>query len=128
MMVKGMQNKHQEHWEDYILTGNLSILDFFNQEYEISLKIDGSPAIVFGTNPANGKFFVGTKSVFNKVKIKINHSHEEIVANHEGKVANILHACLDYLPRTKSIVQCDFWGLAILILFNLIPFHISFRR
>jgi hypothetical protein len=105
-----IQNKHQEHFEDLILTGDLSVLDFFNGDYEISLKIDGSPAIVWGTNPANGKFFVGTKSVFNKVKLKINHSHEEIDANHQGKVAEILHTCFDFLPRVDNIVQCDFIG------------------
>jgi hypothetical protein len=103
-------NKHQEHFEDCILTGDLSVLDFFNGDYEVSLKIDGSPAIVWGTNPATGKFFVGTKSVFNKVKLKINHSHEEIDENHSGKVADILHACFDYLPRVDSIIQGDFIG------------------
>ena len=105
-----MKNCHQPHFEDLILTGDLSVFDFFKSDYEISLKIDGSPAVVFGTNPVNGNFFVGTKSVFNKVKLKINHSHEEIDANHEGKVADILHACFDYLPRTESIIQCDFLG------------------
>ena len=68
------------------------------------------PCYCWGTNPANGKFFVGTKSVFNKVKIKINHSHEEIDANHAGEVALILHACLANLPRTDSILQGDFIG------------------
>jgi len=106
-----MKNTHIEHPEDSILTGDLSVLDWFtDQDSIISTKIDGAPAIVWGTNPATGKFFVGTKSVFNKVKIKINHSHEEIDANHEGKVARILHACFDCLPRTKSIIQGDFIG------------------
>ena len=102
---------HIEHPEDSILTGDLSCLDWFvESDSIISTKIDGAPAIVWGTNPANGKWFVGTKSVFNKVKIKINHSHEEIDANHQGKVARILHACFDCLPRTKSIIQGDFIG------------------
>ena len=106
-----MKNTHISHPEDSILTGNLSVLDWFaEQDSIISTKMDGAPAIVWGTNPANGKFFVGTKSVFNKVKIKINHSHEEIDANHQGKVARILHACFDCLPRTKSIIQGDFIG------------------
>ena len=105
-----MQNKHLEHPEDQILTGNLSVLDWFTADSNISIKIDGAPAIVWGRNPANGKFFVGTKSVFNKVKIKINHSHEEIDANHEGKVATILHACFDHLPRTNAVYQGDFIG------------------
>ena len=105
-----MQNKHLEHPEDQILTGNLSVLDWFTADSNISIKIDGAPAVVWGRNPANGKFFVGTKSVFNKVKIKINHSHEEIDANHEGKVATILHACFDHLPRTNAVYQGDFIG------------------
>jgi hypothetical protein len=73
-----MKNTHLEHPEDSILTGDLSVLDWFLSNGEISAKIDGAPAIVWGTNPATGKFFVGTKSVFNKVKIKINESHQEI--------------------------------------------------
>jgi hypothetical protein len=105
-----IQNKHQEHFEDLILTGDLSVLDFFNGDYEVSLKIDGSPAIVWGTNPVSGNFFVGTKSVFNKVKLKINESHEDIDANHIGNVAQILHCCLDSLPRTENIYQGDFIG------------------
>lgn len=105
-----MHTKHIEHFEDCILTGDLSVLDFFNQDHEISLKIDGAPAIVFGTNPANGKFFVCTKSAFNKVKIKLCHSHEEIDTHFEGKVADILHTCFDCLPRSGGIVQCDFIG------------------
>ena len=104
------QNLHIEHPEDTILTGDLRFLKSINQTPHLSVKIDGAPAIVWGTNPANGKFFVGTKSVFNKVKIKINHSHEEIDQNHVGEVANILHNCFDWLPHTDSIFQGDFIG------------------
>jgi len=110
MKTNQMNTKHISHLEDSILTGDLSVLDFFNGEYEVSLKIDGSPAIVWGTNPVSGNFFVGTKSVFNKVKLKINESHEDIDANHIGNVAQILHCCLDNLPRTENIYQGDFIG------------------
>ena len=105
-----MKNTHLEHPEDTILTGDLSVLDWFVTEGTLSVKIDGAPAIVWGTNPATGNFFVGTKSVFNKVKIKINESHEDIDANHEGNVAQILHCCFDSLPRVKTIYQGDFIG------------------
>ena len=106
-----MKNTHLEHPEDSILTGDLSSLDWFcEQDSFISTKMDGSPAIVWGTNPATGRFFVGTKAVFNKVKIRIAHSHAEIDSHYEGKVARILHACFDCLPRTKSIIQGDFIG------------------
>jgi len=110
MKTTQIQNKHQEHFEDLILTGDLSVLDFFDGDYQVSLKIDGSPAIVWGTNPVSGNFFVGTKSVFNKVKLKINESHEDIDTNHSGNVAQILHCCLDSLPRTENIYQGDFIG------------------
>jgi len=105
-----MKNKHIEHPEDSILNGNLSVLDWFINNGNISAKIDGSPAIVWGTNPANNKFFVGTKSVFNKKLIKINHDHRQIDENHQGKVADILHKCLDYLHPTTGIFQGDFIG------------------
>ena len=81
------------------------------RDSNISVKIDGAPAIVWGRNPANGRQFVGTKSVFNKKLIKINHDHEEIDQNHQGKVATILHDCLDYLPTTDGIFQGDFIGI-----------------
>ena len=108
--TKHMQNKHIEHPEDTILTGDLNALDWFEAAGTLSVKIDGAPAIVWGRNPATGNFFVGTKSVFNKVKIKINESHADIDQNHTGEVAKILHACFDWLPHTDAIYQGDFIG------------------
>ena len=105
-----MKNTHIKHPEDSILNGNLSVLDWFINDGNISTKIDGSPAIVWGTNPANNKFFVGTKSVFNKKLIKINHDHRQIDQNHQGKVADILHKCLDCIHPTTGIFQGDFIG------------------
>ena len=106
------QNTHLNHPEDEILTGNLSVLDcIYAKDSKLSLKIDGSPAIVWGKDPATGTFFVGTKSVFNKKKIMIAHSHEEIDALYTVRnVADILHACFEYLPRTDRIIQGDFMG------------------
>ena len=107
-----MQNKHIEHPEDTILTGDLEVLDLLTADGYLSTKMDGAPAVVWGRNPATGNFFVGTKSVFNKVKIKINESHADIDANHTGEVAKILHACFDWLPRQHgdAIFQGDFIG------------------
>tara|TARA_B100000927_G_scaffold241792_1_gene203366 strand:- start:205 stop:1134 length:930 start_codon:yes stop_codon:yes gene_type:complete len=107
-----MKNTHINHPEDSVLTGDLSVLKWFTSKGNLSVKMDGSPAIVWGTNPATGNFFVGTKSVFNKVKIMINESHEDIDTNHGhiAKVANILHKCFDELPRTEHIYQGDFIG------------------
>lgn len=105
-------NLHQEHPEDEILVGNLDVLNWFACNSDISVKMDGSVAIVWGTNPENGKFFVGKKSVFNKVKVQICYTHEDIEKYYETKeeLSEILHACLDNLPRTNSIYQGDFIG------------------
>ena len=105
-----MQNIHLEHPEDTILTGDLSVLDWFIAEGKLSVKMDGAPAIVWGKDPETGTFFIGTKAVFNKKKIRIAHNHEEIDTFYEGNVAEILHACFDALPRTDSIIQGDFIG------------------
>ena len=62
-----MKNTHLEHPEDNILNngkeGAKTVLKFFQEKSsELSVKYDGSPAIVWGRNPENDKFFVGTKS------------------------------------------------------------------
>ena len=108
-----MQLKHIEHPEDTILTGDLSAINWFTLQGKVSLKIDGCPAIVWGTNPENDKFFVGTKSVFNKVKKIICHSHEEIDILYSNKpdLASKLHKCFDNLVRTDRIYQGDLLGL-----------------
>ncbi len=113
MSKQPVQNKHLEHPEDCILTGDLSVLDWmYESQSTISVKIDGAPAVVFGTDPENGKFFVGTKSVFNKKKIKVNYSIEDILRNHGStiRVAEILIACFNNLPRVSGIIQGDFIG------------------
>ena len=106
------KNLHLEHPEDMILTGDMSVLDWFGAISDVSVKMDGAPAIVWGTNPENGKFFVGTKSVFNKVKIKICYTHEDIfnLYSEQESLAEVLSTCLDFLPRTDSIYQGDFIG------------------
>ena len=111
--TRDMPNKHLEHLEDSIFDGRRAALRALKQVAfgnRVSVKWDGAPAIVFGTNPDNGRFFVGTKSVFNKVKIKINYSHADIDQNHKGNVADILRLCLDHLPRISGIVQADWIG------------------
>jgi len=109
-----MKNTHLEHPEDSILNGDLTVLDWFVNPGTLSVKIDGAPAIVFGTNPENGKFFVGTKSVFNKKKIKICYTQEDVFALYDeethASLIEILCACLKYLPRTETIYQGDFIG------------------
>ena len=107
------KNLHLEHPEDAIMTGDLSLLDWFDCKINnLSVKMDGAPAVVWGTNPENGRFFVGTKSVFNKVKIKICYTFGDIVNLYgdNENLFNILSACWQHLPRVSTILQGDFIG------------------
>jgi len=111
-----MKNTHLEHPEDSVLLGKKSVQQVINflreRNSTVSTKYDGAPAIVFGTCPETGKKFVGTKSVFNKVKVKVNYTHADIEKNHSNneKVASILHTCLETLPWVEGVHQCDFIG------------------
>jgi len=55
-----MKNKHLEHIEDHVLTGKQGALDAIRfldtKQSQVSVKYDGAPAIVYGTNPENGMF------------------------------------------------------------------------
>jgi hypothetical protein len=107
------KNLHLEHPEDLLLTGNLWVLEeLFNEPDHTSVKIDGAPAVVWGVDPATGDEFVGTKSVFNKRKIKICYSIEDIQTYYgeQPEVAAILTACWKYLPFAQGIYQGDFIG------------------
>ena len=106
------KNLHLEHPEDILLEGVTSVLDWFAAPSNISVKIDGAPAVVWGTNPENGKFFVGTKSVFNKKNIRICYTEADIYALYEKQpsLQAVLRGCLEFLPRTEGIYQGDWIG------------------
>ena len=107
-----MPNTHIEHPEDLILTGDLSVIGELYKENHISVKIDGAPAIVWGTHPETGEFFVSTKSAFNKKKIKVCYTKKDVIQHfgHQENVALILIGCLKFLPRTEGVFQGDWIG------------------
>lgn len=79
-----------------MLSGNLP-----KRPVKISTKYDGAPAIICGNNPENGKFFVGTKSVFASSP-KLNYTDKDIDTNHPGEGLNIkLKYALKYLKTLK---------------------------
>ena len=116
------KNTHLEHLEDDIINrgskGGENAINFLKSVRDmlagsggapnITVKWDGAPAIICGINPENGKFFVGTKSVFN-VTPKINYTSRDIAKNHSGEVAKKLNVCLSQLSRLniKGILQGD---------------------
>ena len=116
------KNTHLEHLEDDIINrgskGGGNAINFLKSvrnmlagsgsTANITVKWDGAPAIICGVNPENGKFFVGTKSVFN-VTPKINYTQRDIKSNHSGVVAKKLSVCLANLSRLniRNILQGD---------------------
>jgi len=75
----------------------------------VTTKWIGAPAVICGINPENGKFFVGTKSVFNKDG-KLNYTDSDIDKNHPGEGLNQkLKTALAFLPKLeiKGILQGD---------------------
>ena len=122
--TKEGKNVHLEHIEDEILNrgvnGARDAINFLrslrdmlagHSESKVNLttKWDGAPAIFAGTNPENGKFFVGTKGVFN-VNPKLNYTEDDIDKNHSSEGLNQkLKMALRYLPKLgiKGILQGD---------------------
>ncbi len=70
------------------------------QSNKLTMKYDGSPSIVFGHHPENGKFFVASKSAFNK-NPKINYTPEDVDKNHGHApgLAEKLKDSLKHLPK-----------------------------
>ncbi len=66
----------------------------------VSHKFDGSPGLVFGNHPKDGKFFVGTKSALNKTPRTFSHP-DEIDKHYHDKpeLATHLKTALDHLPK-----------------------------
>ena len=92
---KGGKNLHLEHIEDEILnygiTGGRASINFVRSlrdmlagnsrsSIDMTVKWDGAPAIFAGIDPADGKFFVAKKSVFN-IDPKLYKSIAEIDAD-----------------------------------------------
>jgi len=118
------RNVHLEHLEDDIINrgskGGENAINFLKSvrdmlagssraKVNMTVKWDGAPAIICGINPENGKFFVGTKAVFNK-NPKINYTTGDIRKNHSGDLADKLSVALRELGRLgiKDVIQGDF--------------------
>jgi hypothetical protein len=117
-------NLHLEHLEDEVLNrgvaGTRDAINFLRSlrdmlaghsesKINTTTKWDGSPAVFCGINPDNGKFFVGTKGVFN-ANAKLNYTDADIDANHKGEGLNVkLKVALRYLPKLgiKGVLQGD---------------------
>jgi hypothetical protein len=117
-------NLHLEHIEDEVLNrgvaGARDAINFLrslrdmlaghsDSKVNLTTKWDGAPAIFCGINPDNGKFFVGTKGVFN-ANPKLNYTEEDIDNNHPSEGLNAkLKVALRYLPKLgiEGVLQGD---------------------
>ena len=115
---------HLEHIEDIVITdgyeGGKAVVEYFrgllltlkgtsSESMGVSVKWDGAPAVVCGINPDNGKFFVGTKSVFAK-NAKVNYTKRDIANNHgTDELGQKLLKCLVHLKKIniQGVVQGD---------------------
>ena len=122
--AKEGKNLHLEHIEDEVLNrgvpGARDAINFLQSlrdmlaghsqsKVNVTTKWDGAPAVFCGINPENGKFFVGTKGVFN-ANPKLNYTDADIDANHTSSGLNSkLKVALRYLPKLsiKGVLQGD---------------------
>lgn len=84
--------------------------NFFISTGSCEFLIHNSPAIFAGKHPDTGKFFVGTKSIFNRDP-KINYTDHDIEMNHDSPgLVDKLKRALKYLSQLgiRGIVQGDF--------------------
>jgi len=120
------KNTHLEHLEDDIfnsgpagVTNSINFLkslrDMLTEgdgqsAMKVTTKWDGAPAIVCGRNPQDGRFFVGTKSVFNKQNPKVVYSEADADRLYPGQtVGSILKECLQRLSTLpiQGVLQGD---------------------
>ena len=115
---------HLEHIEDIIITdgynGGKAVIEYFrgllitlqgtsSEAISVSVKWDGAPAVVCGTHPETGKFFVATKSAFAK-NAKVNYTKKDIANNHgTDDLGQKLLKCLVHLKKIniQGVVQGD---------------------
>lgn len=125
-MLAESKNTHLEHLEDLVFNngyaGALSALDYVESlrqmlaegtgtTTKLTVKWDGSPAIICGTDPDSGRFFVGTKSVFAKAEPKICRSARDIEKFYgdQPDLAAILTSALKHLKKLGigGVIQGD---------------------
>jgi hypothetical protein len=120
------KNTHLEHLEDEILNSGyagaqlaFSYLENLRTmlskgtgtpQAKVTVKWDGAPAIICGIDPADGKFFLGTKSVFSQ-DAKLIKSKKDIANWYSDKpdLAEKLMYALKYLPELGigNVLQGD---------------------
>ena len=120
---EGKQNKHLEHIEEEILNGGAegaeaaiaTLMRFSdmlkgraNKKLKVTVKWDGAPAIVCGTDPKKKHIFVSTKGEFTKSP-KLAYTQEDIRRLFPDYLWDKLGPCLEHLSKLgiKGVIQGD---------------------
>jgi hypothetical protein len=120
------KNTHLEHVEDLVFNkgyaGAEEALNYIDSlrhmlaegtgtTTQLTVKWDGSPAIICGIDPEDSKFFVGTKAVFSKGEPKRGKTPKQIQQwyGDQPELAEILTNALRYLSKLNigGVVQGD---------------------
>ena len=122
-MANIKQLKHLEHLEDEMLnygTDGCAAAVAFLKELRKMLghqdsqgfmqtKWDGAPSVICGVHPYTKRFFVGTKSVFNKTEPKLCFLPGDVDTYYTGDWAEKLKFSLEYFSKLgiEGVVQGD---------------------
>ena len=108
LITEEINETHIMHPEEHILHSGVVgavkaayiLNNVVNGNADVTTKYDGSPSLMFGRHPETGKFFVSTKSFFNK-NPKINYTHKDIKENHGDTpgLVKVLGTALDLLSK-----------------------------
>ena len=126
LLTESAKNVHLEHLEDLVFNngyaGAIEALNYVESlrhmlaegtgtTTNLTVKWDGSPAIICGIDPSDSKFFVGTKSVFAKGEPKRCKSIRDIEQwySETPELAEKLAQALKHLPKLGigGVVQGD---------------------
>ena len=106
------KNLHLEHIEDEIFNfgtyGAREAINFLQSlrdmlsgesasQVKVTVKFDGAPALFVGTDPSDGKFFVGTKGVFNKDAKLVKSVNDIAKLGYKGGLADKLKTAFEEL-------------------------------
>ena len=119
-----VKNLHMEHIEDEVFNNGVdgaresinfmqSIRDMLSgnaqSKLDLTVKFDGAPAIFVGTDPSDGKFFVGTKGVFNKNPKLIKQLSDIALYEYKGQLASKMAIAFTELQKLdiENVLQGD---------------------
>ena len=123
-LAEADQNLHMTHLEDAVIdggvTGTRNVINYIRNirdmlsgntaaPVSLTVKWDGAPAIFAGVDPADGKFFVAKKGVFNKTP-KLYKTNSEIDNDLSGELNSKFKVALKEFAKLgiEGVIQGDF--------------------